>query len=213
MVHLHLRKGHLSKNLSAPSTPTRSDSNTFPSSPQSASPSKQNTRPILHGAILSQRNLPTPVSQFGFLERPSTPTLGTENKTAGSSTQVPQTPHVRKWFAQQLRWENEVLPILVRPYMEYLQKSLNLPQDIELQHNGNCTCMTARERVLEVVVLQFGKLQKIFLRVCQYRPAAVQLIKRRLFGNAPKEPTLTVGIWPHSVTLIQQGDPTTKCEI
>ncbi|KAF9026573.1 hypothetical protein BDP27DRAFT_1247810, partial [Rhodocollybia butyracea] len=99
-----------------------------------------------------------------------------------------------KRFAQQLRWENEVLPILVRPYMEYLQKSLNLSQDIKLQHDSNRTCMNAREWVLEVVVLQFGKLQKISLCVCQCQPAAVQLIKRGLFGSAPKEPTHAVDI-------------------
>lgn len=38
------------------------------------------------------------------------------------------------------------------------------------------------------------ELQKIALHICQCRPAAVQLITRGLFGNAPKEPTLAVDI-------------------
>lgn len=169
MARLRLTKTQLAKDISAPSTPTRSDYNAFPSSPRSKSPSKRNARPILygaHGAILSQRNLPTPVGQFGFLERPlidldrpSTSASRVEDKAsspAGSFTQVPQTPHAWKRFAQQSRWENEVLPILVRPYMEYLQKSLNLSQDIELQYDSNCTCMNVRERVIEVIVLRFG---------------------------------------------------------
>jgi hypothetical protein len=168
MARLRLSKAQLSKDVSTTSTPARSAYDAFPHSPRSKSPSKRNARPILHGAhgaILSQRNLPTPVGQFGFLERPlvdlervNTPTLRPEHETSipsDSLTQVAQTPHARKRLAQQLRWETEVLPMLVRPYMDYLRRSLNLSQDIELTDENQCTCMNARERHLEIVVLQF----------------------------------------------------------
>lgn len=168
MARMRLSKTQLTQDISIPSTPTRSAYNGFPHSPKSKSPSKRNARPVLygaHGAVLSQRNLPTPVGQFGFLERPhvdldrlSTPPPRTEAQTTpvDSLNQIPQTPHGRKRLAQQWRWENEVLPMLVKPYMEYLQRSLNLSQDIELQYDNACTCMNARERVLDIVVLRFG---------------------------------------------------------
>ncbi|KAF9070191.1 hypothetical protein BDP27DRAFT_1362771 [Rhodocollybia butyracea] len=66
--------------------------------------------------------------------------------------------------------------MLIKPYMEYLQQSLNLSQDIKLQYDNNCTCMNARERFLDM----------------NYRN--VQLMHRGLFGNAPKEPTLAVDL-------------------
>jgi hypothetical protein len=167
MARIRLTKAQLTKDVSRPSTPTRSAYNAFPSSPSSRSPSRRNARPILygpHGAILSQRNLVTPVGQFGFLERPLTDlnrpftSSRTEDETpvdVDLSTEVLQTPHRRKRLAQQLRWENEVLPMLVKPYMEYLRRSLNLSQDIELEHENECTCMSTRERALEIVVLRF----------------------------------------------------------
>jgi hypothetical protein len=42
--------------------------------------------------------------------------------------------------------------------------------------------------------MMYQELQKISLRICQCRPAAVQLMHRGLFGNAPKEPTLAVDL-------------------
>lgn len=217
MARVRLTKAQLTKDT--PSTPTRSAYNAFPSSPRSKSPSKRHARPVLYGtngSVLSQRNLPTPMGQFGFLERPhidinrpSTPPPRTPSP-GDSSSQTPLTPHGRKRLAQQLRWENEVLPVLVQPYMEYLRVSLNLSQDVELPRVNDCTCMNRRERVLEMVVLRFSseslalvfiiiltmlqELQKLSLRVCQCRPAALQLMNRGLFGNAPKEPTLAVDL-------------------
>jgi hypothetical protein len=176
MARMRLSKAQLSKDITTPSSPTRAAYDAFPPSPRSKSPSKRNARPVLygaHGAILSQRNLPTPVGQFGFLERPHVDlnrpsTLPqTENIPStllqDSFTEVPRTPHGRKRLAQQLRWENEILPILLRPYMEYLQRSLNLSQDIELEHDNTCVCPNPRDRVIDVVVLRFNSESLSFL--------------------------------------------------
>jgi hypothetical protein len=40
----------------------------------------------------------------------------------------------------------------------------------------------------------YTELQKLKLYVCQCRPAALQLINRGLFGNAPKDPSLAVDL-------------------
>ncbi|KAJ3733669.1 hypothetical protein DFJ43DRAFT_994490 [Lentinula guzmanii] len=200
-----MRKAHLAK--TPPATPSRSDYNAFPSSPCSKSPSKRRAQPILYGvngSVLSQRKLPTPIGQFGFLERPQTdigtsPSVPLEPNTdslASSeivSPSAPPTAHRQKRLAQTLRWQNDVLPTLIAPYMNYLRQSANLSKEVEVEAVP-CTCMDAGQRVLDVVVVRFNKLQKLQLTICHCHPAAVQLIERGLFGSAPKEPTLAVDL-------------------
>ncbi|KAJ3792054.1 hypothetical protein GGU11DRAFT_761085, partial [Lentinula aff. detonsa] len=194
-----MRKAHLAK--TPPTTPSRSDYNAFPSLPCSKSPSKWRAQPILYGvngSVLSQHKLPTPIGQFGFLEWPQTdigtsPSVSLEPNTkslASSeivSPSAPPTAHRQKCLAQTLRWQNDVLPTLI-PYMNYLRQSANLSKEVEVEAVP-CTCMDAGQRVLDVVVVQFNKLQKLQLTICHCHPAAVQLMERGLFGSAPKEPT------------------------
>ncbi|KAJ3725522.1 hypothetical protein DFJ43DRAFT_1157442 [Lentinula guzmanii] len=205
MSRPRMRKAHLAK--TPPATPSRSDYNAFPSSPCSKSPSKRRAQPILYGvngSVLSQRKLPTPIGQFGFLERPQTdigtsPSVPLEPNTdslASSeivSPSAPPTAHRQKRLAQTLRWQNDVLPTLIAPYMNYLRQSANLSKEVEVEAVP-CTCMDAGQRVLDVVVVRFNKLQKLQLTICHCHPAAVQLIERGLFGSAPKEPTLAVDL-------------------
>ncbi|KAF9070654.1 hypothetical protein BDP27DRAFT_1419678 [Rhodocollybia butyracea] len=107
MARLHLTKAQLSKDISSPSLSAPSASNAFPHSPRSKSPSKRNARPILL------------VSWNGVSTLPSGTEEDETSIPADPFTQLPQTPHARKRLVQQLRWETEVLPMLVRPYMDY----------------------------------------------------------------------------------------------
>ncbi|KAJ3779908.1 hypothetical protein GGU10DRAFT_381540 [Lentinula aff. detonsa] len=200
-----MRKAHLAK--TPPATPSRSDYNAFPSPPCSKSPSKRCAQSILYGvngSVLSQCKLPTPIGQFGFLERPQTD-IGTSplvplepNTESLASSEIvspsaPPTAHPQKCLAQTLRWQNDVLPTLIAPYMNYLRQSANLSKEVEVEAVP-CTCMDAGQHVLDVVVVQFNKLQKLQLTICHCHPAAVQLMERGLFGSAPKEPTLAVDL-------------------
>ncbi|KAJ3791461.1 hypothetical protein GGU11DRAFT_761590, partial [Lentinula aff. detonsa] len=143
MLRPRMRKAHLAK--TPPATPSRSDYYAFPSSPCSKSPSKWRAQPILYGvngSVLSQRKLPTPIGQFGFLERPQTdidtsPSVPLEPNTeslASSeivSPSAPPTAHRQKRLAQTLQWQNDVLPTLIAPYMNYLRQSADLSKEVE----------------------------------------------------------------------------------
>lgn len=176
MARLHISKTQLAKDFPAPASPARSAYDAFPNSPHSKSPSKRTARPILYGvnsSILSQRKLPTPVGQFGFLERPHLsldsaasmsiePNISLDSAAAmsiepNSPTNFSATPtaHQRKRLAQTLRWQNQILPLLVAPYMKYVQESANLSLQLELEESS-CSCMGSGKRTLDVVIVRFN---------------------------------------------------------
>ncbi|KAJ3816838.1 hypothetical protein F5880DRAFT_1493836 [Lentinula raphanica] len=98
---------------------------------------------------------------------------------------LPLSSHRQKSLAQTLRWQTEVLPTLIAPYMKYLRESGNLSQDVSLQQPA-CVCQGLRERTLDIV--------KLTMNICECRSAPVQLIECGLFGSAPKELTLAVDV-------------------
>jgi hypothetical protein len=116
-----------------------------------------------NGARYVQKsNLPVLRGQVGLYERPRNwpafsgtviepePGTGTIEyaKTAASSISH------RKRLAQNHRWENDVIPMLVKPYMTLQKETDNLqrePHPIEMQ----CIC-TAGARVLKVIVLRLN---------------------------------------------------------
>lgn len=170
MSRLRLQKKDLQKVPIVGQTPPRSAYNLFPSSPRSSSPTKRNARPIVYlpdGKTLSQRiHLPIPRGQTGFLERPDG---DSDMTTGGVSTApdgllnvfgldanafVPSMPHSRKRLAQSARWQNEVIPRLIRPFMNYIRESSNLAQESSSEAL-ECVCMT-KGLVLEVVVVRFS---------------------------------------------------------
>ncbi|KAE9385182.1 hypothetical protein BT96DRAFT_755847, partial [Gymnopus androsaceus JB14] len=97
-----------------------------------------------------------------------------------------------KRLAQSARWENEVLPRLIAPYMSYVRQSSNLAEELSSEAE-ECVCLN-KGLELEVVVVRFDKLERITLRTCACQPAATQLMKCGLFGCAPLRPSLAVDL-------------------
>ncbi|KAJ3968127.1 hypothetical protein EV361DRAFT_806133 [Lentinula raphanica] len=101
--------------------------------------------------------------------------------------------HKKKRMAQFHHWNNEVIPRLVRPYLQLLRLSSNLAED-PMWPPQECVCFN-KPRKLDLVVVRFEKLERLSLQVCACRPAANQLLERALFGCAPLYPSLAVDFW------------------
>ncbi|KAJ3991360.1 hypothetical protein F5050DRAFT_1536778, partial [Lentinula boryana] len=97
--------------------------------------------------------------------------------------------HQHKRLAQNHRWQMEVLPCLIRPYISMLRRTDNLRNEAGMLDKAG-TCLN-NPRLLEISILE---LQKLVLSVCACRTAAVQLVEQGLFPCAPVHPTLAVDI-------------------
>ncbi|KAJ3737991.1 hypothetical protein EV360DRAFT_58542, partial [Lentinula raphanica] len=100
--------------------------------------------------------------------------------------------HQHKRLVQTRRWQTEVLPRLIRPYMGLLRQTCNLKHKANREEKA-CTCMNV-PRILSIVVVRFSKLEQLELPICACQPAAVQLVEQGLFPCAPVHPTLAVDI-------------------
>jgi hypothetical protein len=111
-----------------------------------------------------QGHLPVPSGQVGLLERPLWSSEDSSNIDDIHSTQQvstfetidlpPESVHHRKRAAQHTRWNNEVIPKLVRPYMHLLRNTQNLRDEVHSNQAG-CTCM-CNSRQLSIIVLRFN---------------------------------------------------------
>jgi hypothetical protein len=101
--------------------------------------------------------------------------------------------HARRKHAQADRWNKDVLPSLIRPYMKFTQgllsplaTSANSPPTI-------CQC-GGKHRNLGVLFVSMEQLEDIVLDVCACRSATVQILERGFFPCAPVYPTLAVSL-------------------
>ncbi|KAJ8095882.1 hypothetical protein PM082_022781 [Marasmius tenuissimus] len=104
------------------------------------------------------------------------------------------TLHMRRRTNQAARWNGEILPQLLGPYMALLRQTKNLRINPEIKSTPSpCTC-TGNTASLEVAVVRFDRIDKIVLFVCRCtdKRAAIQLLQRGLFPCAPLQPTLAV---------------------
>ncbi|KAK7446014.1 hypothetical protein VKT23_014637 [Stygiomarasmius scandens] len=113
----------------------------------------------------------------------------------------PETPvspskpvHKKKKERQWKRWLKEVIPSLVEPYMELLQRTDNLRLTASLRLLDRCSCNNGR-RFLDIVVIRFTGIEKISVWFCSSCcPTAPQLIESGLFPCAPFVPSLCVDV-------------------
>ncbi|KII84699.1 hypothetical protein PLICRDRAFT_117578 [Plicaturopsis crispa FD-325 SS-3] len=96
-----------------------------------------------------------------------------------------------KKIKQWAKWEGEVIPELIDPYLRIMQTTQNL-RDMPAKPVVVCTCnRDAKWRVLTVMCVDIEKTE---IRVCACQPAAVQLLNRGLFPCAPYAPSLAVDL-------------------
>ncbi|KAL0059175.1 hypothetical protein AAF712_014098 [Marasmius tenuissimus] len=118
---------------------------------------------------------------------PNVFSLAMENEPAASV-------HMRRRTNQVSRWNSEILPQLLGPYMALLRQTQNLRLEPDFASTLlPCTC-PGNTISLEVTVVTFDRLDKIRLFVCHCpdKRAAIQLLQRGLFPCAPLHPTLAV---------------------
>ncbi|KIJ11573.1 hypothetical protein PAXINDRAFT_31481, partial [Paxillus involutus ATCC 200175] len=88
------------------------------------------------------------------------------------------------------RWSQDVIPTLLRPYMQYVRVTGSL-STVENVVIPPCVHSCA-SRQLQVTCLYFDCLEIRTLSVCPCRPAPLQLVALGLFGCAPLSPSLAV---------------------
>ncbi|KAK7454576.1 hypothetical protein VKT23_011328 [Stygiomarasmius scandens] len=104
-----------------------------------------------------------------------------------------KSPHKKKRDRQWKRWLKEVIPSLVEPYMEMVEKTKNLRLHATLQLEDQCSCINGR--YLNVTVIRFTGIERVEVWYCgTCCPTAPQLIRSGLFPCAPFVPSLAVKI-------------------
>lgn len=120
------------------------------------------------------------------------------------------TPHHKKRQQQWQRWETEVIPSLIGPYIQLLHQTQSLRENAPEVRYEPCTC-GEKGRVLEIMIVRFSGmssssssppaafpdsmttvLERQHIHVCRCIPAATRLVDQGLFPCAPMAPTLAV---------------------
>ncbi|KAG6805397.1 hypothetical protein H0H92_015566, partial [Tricholoma furcatifolium] len=104
------------------------------------------------------------------------------------------TRHQRKRESQWNRWQVDVLPHLIEPYMQYMSDSNSLR---DLLPKRDISCLCGRGRCIEVTLVGFDSLQKTSFIVCHCTPAhgaPQQLLEAGYFACAPVNPSLAVSL-------------------
>ncbi|KAI5980440.1 hypothetical protein EDD15DRAFT_2393533 [Pisolithus albus] len=86
----------------------------------------------------------------------------------------------QKRHNQWRRWSEDIIPALVKPYMEYLEVSRSLRVIVDAGVDGTGQCHNC--------------LEELEITYCLCTPAPVQLMKRGLFACSPVAPTLAVDL-------------------
>ncbi|KAK7452231.1 hypothetical protein VKT23_012336 [Stygiomarasmius scandens] len=104
-----------------------------------------------------------------------------------------KSPHKKKRDRQWRRWLKEVIPSLVEPFMDLVEKTDNLRLDPPLQLENRCSCVGGRS--LNVTVIRFTGIERVEVWFCSTcSPTAPQLVRSGLFPCAPFAPSLAVEI-------------------
>ncbi|KAL0567595.1 hypothetical protein V5O48_014395 [Marasmius crinis-equi] len=150
----------------------------------------------LQNATIQSPHPPTDIAsqanELGSGEGEADPVLPSD--LCYDATELPSV-NTRKREAQMARWESDVIPKLLIPYMHLLQYTNNL-HDNPQPKSYVCTCPSTSKsrRHLEITVVRFHTLTKLSLEMCECCPAAIQLVEQGLFPCAPLHPTLAVDI-------------------
>ncbi|KAG6807338.1 hypothetical protein H0H92_007961, partial [Tricholoma furcatifolium] len=193
-IRIRLKQSDLSEDLPAVSLPTASYTpQPGPSRPRAikSGPKLPKLTFIGHGKTLQQRNtfLPRKDQPPPLRELPHDP----ENPffEHGDDQDIGDTTrHRQKRANQWKRWQEEVIPSLIDPYMTYLYQSDSLR---ELVTVPSITCTCGATRSVEIILLTFDSVQKINLPICPCTPSLpLQLLQRGFFACAPIFPSLAV---------------------
>ncbi|THU79970.1 hypothetical protein K435DRAFT_696684 [Dendrothele bispora CBS 962.96] len=111
--------------------------------------------------------------------------MGSPSKTSRSTRQ--------KKELQARNWLEKVIPCLIEPYMELMQKTEDLRRVAPLGMRARCECALSQQ--VTVLVIWFDRIEEIQVPYCtKCELVAVQLVRSGLFPCAPFRPSLAVDI-------------------
>lgn len=122
------------------------------------------------------------------------PESGISNEKENGIESVSKSDHTRQCHAQQTRWNDDVLPRLIHPFLGNHRRYFeHLATDSEPagSESNHCSCFPL-PKALSVLAVYMDRTETVFLQVCTCRTAPIQLIERGLFPCAPVWPTLAV---------------------
>ncbi|KAG1882379.1 hypothetical protein F4604DRAFT_1577463 [Suillus subluteus] len=95
------------------------------------------------------------------------------------------------------RWSEDVIPLLVVPYLSYMQETsmLRYADTVRQPHGDPVACHAGcGTRSIKVACVFFDSLSEINIIACPCYPAPLQLLRRGLFPCAPVSPSLAVDL-------------------
>lgn len=96
----------------------------------------------------------------------------------------------RRRATQWKRWTEEIIPMLIKPYMQLMATTKSLRCCPPEPGRFNCTCAFGQD--VSITVVRFSELEQVVLRRCDKHRISLQLIQRGLFPCAPLVPSLAV---------------------
>jgi hypothetical protein len=101
--------------------------------------------------------------------------------------------HARRKHAQADRWNRDVLPSLIRPFMQVTRERFSRSSANTPSPPITCKC-GGKSRTLVVLCVSMERLENVTVEVCPCHVAGTQLIERGFFPCAPLYPTLAVSL-------------------
>ena len=98
----------------------------------------------------------------------------------------------RRRATQWKRWQEEIILLLIKPYMNLMATTDSLRHPVAEPGLYDCKCGASYEILIKVI--QFSDIEEIILRKCNIHKIALQLLQCGLFLCAPLVPTLAVDI-------------------
>ncbi|KAJ3979061.1 hypothetical protein F5890DRAFT_1421892, partial [Lentinula detonsa] len=156
----------------------------------------QNPRlPRLPGQVGLRGDRPVTVNDIARAGREGGPgTAPPMEDYTDSAELLSPSKHRRKRLKQWQTWTGEMIPMIILPYMELLEKTGSLREEANLQLRGSqCHCCK-QGRWLAIAVIRFSKIEQVRLWASSCHSAALQLVRSGLFPCSPVYPTLAVDI-------------------
>ena len=101
--------------------------------------------------------------------------------------------HARRKHTQADRWYRDVLPLLIRPFMQFKHQLLSPDTVGNSNLSAICHC-SGKHRTLGVLFVSMERLEDVVLDVCPCQSAAVQIVECGFFPCSPVYPTLAVSL-------------------
>ncbi|KIJ25089.1 hypothetical protein M422DRAFT_273977 [Sphaerobolus stellatus SS14] len=112
---------------------------------------------------------------------------------------VPSPRYRLRRVRQFARWQEEIIPLLIQPYLDirYSTKCGRVPLELDDSEvwgmGGICSC-GQKGYTIRIILAHWDRLEETRLRYCKCKPAAVTLMKHGMMACSPIQPSIAFDI-------------------